>query len=97
MRASTWNVPRFLHSFDGTIDGGLILPRGLIETVATLAEEAGSNLDVTDERSAGTEQKFTFTGTLTGLQREAVTDWPVMSKASWSRRRGRERQSSPAR
>jgi hypothetical protein len=74
MRASTWNVPRFLHSFDETIDGGLILPRGLIETVAALAEEAGSNVDVADERSAGTEQKFTFTGTLTGLQREAVTD-----------------------
>jgi len=27
MRASTWNVPRFLHSFDETIDGGLVLPR----------------------------------------------------------------------
>jgi superfamily II DNA or RNA helicase len=74
MRASTWNVPRFLHSFDETIDGGLILPRGLVDTVAALAEEAGSNLEVTDERSAGTEQKFTFTGTLTGPQREAVTD-----------------------
>lgn len=74
MRASTWNVPRFLHSFDETIDGGLILPRGLIDTVAALAEEAGSNLEVTDERSAGTEQKFTFTGTLTGPHWEAVTD-----------------------
>ena len=73
MRASTWNVPRFLHSFDETIDGGLILPRGLIETVAALAEEAGSNLEVTDERSAGAEQEFTFTGTLTGLQRDAVS------------------------
>ena len=74
MRASTWNVPRFLHSFDETIDGGLILPRGLIATVASLAEEAGSRLEITDERSAGTEQKFTFTGTLTSLQREAVAE-----------------------
>lgn len=73
MRASTWNVPRFLHSFDETIDGGLILPRGLIETVAALAEEAGSSLEITDERSAGVEQDFTFTGTLTGLQRDAVS------------------------
>lgn len=74
MRASTWNVPRFLHSFDETIDGGLILPRGLIGPVAALAEEAGSRLEITDERSAGTEQKFTFAGTLSGLQSEAVTE-----------------------
>jgi superfamily II DNA or RNA helicase len=74
MRASTWNVPRFLHSFDETVDGGLILPRGLIGTVAALADEAGSRLEITDERSAGTKQKFTFTGTLTGLQCEAVSE-----------------------
>ena len=48
MRASTWNVPRFLHSFDETIDGGLIFPRGLIGTVASLAEEADSRLEITD-------------------------------------------------
>jgi superfamily II DNA or RNA helicase len=74
LRASTWNVPRFLHSFDETIDGGLILPRGLLGTVAALVEEAGSSLEITDERSAGTSQKFTFAGNLTVLQREAVTD-----------------------
>ena len=74
MRASTWNVPRFLHSFDETIDGGLILPRGLVGSVGALAEEAGSRLEITDERSAGTEQKFTFAGTLSGLQREAVSE-----------------------
>jgi hypothetical protein len=27
MRASTYNIPRFLHSYDETLDGGLILPR----------------------------------------------------------------------
>jgi hypothetical protein len=46
MRASTWNVPRFLHSFDETIDGGLTLPpaklRGSIDvvTLQTLARRA---------------------------------------------------------
>jgi len=74
MRASTWNVPRFLCSFDETIDGGLILPRGLIARVASLAEEAGSRLQITDERPGGARQDFTFTGTLTGLQREAVSE-----------------------
>ena len=28
-RMSTWGVPRFLHSFDETLDGRLVLPRGL--------------------------------------------------------------------
>jgi superfamily II DNA or RNA helicase len=74
MRASTWNVPRFLHSFDETIDGGLILPRGLIGTVSELAEEAGSRLEITDERAAGTGHQFSFAGTLTGPQRKAVAE-----------------------
>ena len=84
MRASTWNVPRFLHSFDETIDGGLILPRGLLATVAALAEEAGSRLEITDERSAGSGQKFTFSGTLTDLAaRGRQRPGPIMSKVSW--------------
>src|SRR5258708_6771644 len=74
MRASTWNVPRFLHSFDETIDGGLILPRGLIGTVASLAEEAGTPLKITDERAAGTGHTFPFPGTLTSLPRKAVDE-----------------------
>ena len=53
MRASTCNIPRFLHSFDETIDGGLILPRGMLGTVASLAEQAASRLEITDERGSG--------------------------------------------
>src|ERR1019366_10045806 len=55
-------------------DGGLILPRGLIGTVASLAEEAGSRLEITDERSAGAQQHFTFTARLTGIQRQAADE-----------------------
>ena len=74
MRASTYNIPRFLHSYDETLDGGLILPRGMLDTVTDLAAQAGSRLDITDERTPGTAQQFTFTATLTPPQRAAVTE-----------------------
>jgi superfamily II DNA or RNA helicase len=74
MRASTWNVPRFLYSFDETIDGGLILPRGLIGTVTSLAAEAGSVLDIADDRSAGTSLEFSFSASLTSIQHAAVDE-----------------------
>jgi len=71
-RISTWGVPRFLQSFDETLDGGLILPRGLRDTVTSLAAQAGSRLEVTDDRAQGTDQEFTFTASLTGEQQEAA-------------------------
>src|SRR3954453_5823245 len=45
-RMSTWGVPRFLHSFDETFDGRLMLPRGLLDVVTTVVEEAGSAIVV---------------------------------------------------
>jgi superfamily II DNA or RNA helicase len=74
MRASTYNIPRFLHSYDETLDGGLILPRGMLGTVTDLAAQAGSRLDITDERAPGTAQEVTFAATLTTPQRAAVTE-----------------------
>ena len=74
MRASTWNTPRFLYSYDETLDGGLILPRSMLDTVTSLATQAGSRLDITDERAGGAGQEFTFTATLTGTQRDAVAE-----------------------
>jgi superfamily II DNA or RNA helicase len=74
MRASTWNVPRFLYSFDETIDGALILPRGLIGTVTSLVGEAGSRLEIADDRSLGKRQDFAFNATLTRVQRAAVDE-----------------------
>ena len=74
MRASTYNIPRFLHAYDETLDGGLILPRGMLGTVTDLAAQAGSRLDITDERTPGTAQELTLTATLTPPQRAAVTE-----------------------
>jgi superfamily II DNA or RNA helicase len=74
MRASTWNIPRFLHTYEETLDGGLILPRGMLGTVTDLAAQAGSRLEITDERTPGTGREFTFTAVLTAAQREAVAE-----------------------
>jgi hypothetical protein len=72
MRASTWDIPRFLQFFDETIDGGLIVPRGMLTTVTELAVQAGSKLDLADERAADTTQAFTCSAVLTGPQQAAV-------------------------
>jgi len=72
MRLSTWDVPRFLRSYDETLDGGLILPRGLLDTVRSLVEKSGSRLEVIDERAQGAAQEFAFAADLTAEQREAV-------------------------
>ncbi len=71
-RASTWGVPRFLRSFDESLDGGLILPRGLTDTVARLAEQAGSRLETTDERDPGNPIQVELTTTLTDIQHGAL-------------------------
>ncbi len=71
-RASTWNVPRFLRSYDETLDGGLIVPRGLGETVTLLAEQAGSRVEIRDERAHGSHQELTLAATLSPVQRDAA-------------------------
>ena len=74
MRASTYNIPHFLHCYQETIDGALVLPRGLLGTVTSLAGQAGSRLNIIDQRSPGTSQDFTCTATLTPVQRDAVAE-----------------------
>ncbi|TQM08948.1 DEAD/DEAH box helicase [Pseudonocardia kunmingensis] len=71
-RFSTWGIPRFLLSYDETLTGELVLPRGTADLVATTVEEAGSRLEVADERSQGGPQQFAFTTVLRDEQVTAV-------------------------
>jgi len=70
-RASTWDIPRFLRSYDETLTGDLVLPRGLLDRLRDLVEEAGSGLELVDGRSQGELHVFDFTATLDPEQRAA--------------------------
>jgi hypothetical protein len=70
-RASTWDTPRFLRSYDETLSGDLLLPRGLQERVTALIEQAGSRLELADLRAGGQPQQFRFTADLDPEQRAA--------------------------
>lgn len=71
-RLSTWDTPRFLRLYDETLDGDLLLPRGLLPRLQDLLAQAGSRMAVTsDGRSGGTPHEFTCTATLTTEQRVA--------------------------
>ncbi len=91
MRLSTWDIPRFLQFFDETIDGGLIMPRGMLTSVTELAAQAGSKLDLTDERAAGTAQAFTCSAVLTGPQQAAVQVLARIGGTGRAARNGQDR------
>ncbi len=73
-RLSTWNVPRFLQSFDETLDGRLVLPRGLSALLTATVAEAGSALEIDDQRAVGTPQQFDLSVNLRDDQAAAVAD-----------------------
>jgi hypothetical protein len=72
LRASTWDVPRFLRSYDETLDGSLVLPRGLLDRLRLIVEQVGSRLEVTDERTAGTDVAFEYSAVLEPEQQAAA-------------------------
>lgn len=57
-RRSTWDTPRFLHSYDETADGDLVLPRGLHSLLTELVESADSTLRIDDKRVPGEHHEF---------------------------------------
>lgn len=70
-RASTWDTPRFIHSFDETIAGDLVLPRGMRHRLERLITEAGSRLELSDERAEGQPREFGFGAALDPEQQAA--------------------------
>ena len=71
-RRSTWDTPRFLRSYDETVEEDLILPRGLLSLLTTLVESAGSTMRIDDCRVTGTDHEFTCATELRPEQAVAV-------------------------
>ena len=71
-RFSTWGIPRFLHSYDETLAGALVLPRGLMQVAERVVTETGSKLEVADERANGERQQLPLTTPLRDEQTAAV-------------------------
>jgi superfamily II DNA or RNA helicase len=70
LRFSTWDTPRFIRCYREDLDW-LSIPRGLIDSVTRVVDKAGSQLDVTDNRTNLKKVKFRFDGTLRHHQRSA--------------------------
>jgi len=71
-RQSTWDTPRFLRLYDETVEGDLLLPRGMYDRLTGLLQKAGSSMAVTaDTRSTGTATPLQFAASLTPEQQAA--------------------------
>ena len=71
-RRSTWNIPRYLRNYDETLDGDLVLPRGMLPFLKQLVESSGSSLRIDDQRSEGTAHSFECSARLRAEQQDAV-------------------------
>ena len=69
---STWDTPRFLYSYDETVEGDLVLPRGLYGLLTDLVESAGSTLRIDDTRAVGDRHEFICSTELRSKQADAV-------------------------
>jgi len=71
MRLSTALTPRVIACAEDLREH-IALPRGCLPEAEEMLGEYGTKLDIADEREAGTPVDFTFRGTLTPLQEQAV-------------------------
>jgi superfamily II DNA or RNA helicase len=71
MRFSTYGIPRFIRCY-GEDAAYLHFPRGTLEDLKKILEEAGSSVEITDTRLAHDPLKFKFQGELTANQEKAM-------------------------
>jgi superfamily II DNA or RNA helicase len=69
-RLSTYGIPRVVRCYTEDLDW-LRLPRGLFENISALVAEAGSRLDITDDRPVPEPREIAFDGELSPTQRNA--------------------------
>jgi hypothetical protein len=73
LRFSTWKTPRYISC--GELDGNdLLLPRGCLEKVVDITNEAGGDLSLIYNRIENSGIKLKFKGELTEQQILAVTE-----------------------
>ena len=71
MRLQTYPHPRFIFSGELRPDH-ILLPRGVLDKVINILQEAGANVVIRDERIAKKKVKVEFEGQLTPIQEKAV-------------------------
>ncbi len=71
MRLQTYPHPRFIFSGELRPDH-ILLPRGVLDKVIKILQEAGANVVIRDERIAKKKIKVEFEGQLTPIQEKAV-------------------------
>ena len=90
-RFSTWGVPRFLHSFDETLDGRLVLPRGLAGLCRpSCGRPAARWRSTTGARRARRSSSCSPRRCAMTRPTPSPTS-PIMTMGCWSRRPGRAR------
>jgi len=72
LRRSTFDTPRFVQGYDLTLDGKLVIPRGLRYLIADIVQHAGSRLVIDDVREGGKEIDVALHVTLREEQAVAV-------------------------
>ena len=70
-RLSTYGVPRFVRCYHEDLEW-LHLPRGLQEVVQDLVSQAGSRLEITDDRPEPSRHDFSFNAQLLPTQQRAL-------------------------
>lgn len=71
LRLSTYQTPRFIRCYQEDLDF-LHLPRGLRDVTTALVAQAGSRLELVDDRPDPPVREFVFGGELSASQEEAL-------------------------